>query len=128
MEIITVVALRSRPQRPSDLNVSRSETSKASGCKTFSNVRTGPGSTARYPPVNGISLAGTVIRTTPSAISVRAVSTRDDEKHLVACGAILSARPVDGGTEAAGARSVEVGDLSDTHIASRTGARVRSTI
>ena len=30
-----------------------------------SNSRTGPGSTARYPPVNGISLAGTVIRTTP---------------------------------------------------------------
>jgi hypothetical protein len=56
------------------------------------------------------------------------VSTRDDEKHLVAHGTVLSAQPVDGGTEAAGARPVEVGDLYDTHIPSRTGARVRSTI
>jgi hypothetical protein len=54
--------------------------------------------------------------------------TGNDQKHLVAGGAVFRAEPVHGGAKAAGARSVEVGDLNYTHIASRTAARVRSTI
>jgi hypothetical protein len=53
---------------------------------------------------------------------------RDDQKHLVARGAVFRTQAVDGGAKAAGSRSVEVGDLNDTHITSETVARVRSTI
>lgn len=52
---------------------------------------------------------------------------RDDQKHLVSAGAVFRAQPVHRGAESARARSIEVGDLNNTHTVSRTGRRVRST-
>ena len=46
---------------------------------------------------------------------------RDDQKHLVARGAVFRTQAVDGGAKAAGSRPVEVGDLNDTHITSENG-------
>ena len=68
-EIITVVAPWSRPQRPSDRSVSRSDTSIRSGRSSRNNPCTRHGSTTRYPPVQGTFAAGSVIRRTPLDIT-----------------------------------------------------------
>jgi hypothetical protein len=61
-------------------------------------------------------------------MTVLGMPPRDDQKHLVARGAVFRTEAIDGGAKAAGSRPVEVGDLNDTHITSETVARVRSTI
>jgi hypothetical protein len=43
------------------------------------------------------------------------MTTRDDQDHLMARGAVLRTESVDGGAKAAGARPIEVGHLNDTH-------------
>ena len=43
------------------------------------------------------------------------MAPRNDQHHLVSCGAVLRAQSIDGGAKAAGARPIEVGDLNDTH-------------
>ena len=128
-EIITVVAPCSRPHRPSDLSVSRSETSRASGRSASSSAlhrsrhhRAVAAGERNQPGGHGDS------HDTRGQLAAVGARTRDDQKHVVAGGAVFGAEPVHRGAQAAGARAIEVGDLHNAHTVRTPGARVQSTI
>lgn len=56
------------------------------------------------------------------------VGTRNDQEDFVSAGAVFRAQPVHGRAQAAGAGSVEVGNLNDSHTVRESRAHVRSTI